>query len=256
MTIPAGTPAVPRSSKARWLAAAFAVLLCLGFIGLGTWQIFRLQWKLDLIAAVGQRVHASAVAAPAQADWAAVSKQADEYRHVSVHGRWLEGADTLVQATTNLGSGFWLLSPLCRDDGSIVLVNRGFVTPQRPRPVVSASPACTTGAGAGEVSVTGLLRLSEPGGGFLRDNDPRADRWFSRDIAAIAAKRRLAPLAPVAPYFIDREASATPPAPDQPVGGLTVLSFTNNHLVYALTWFGMAAMSLFALWLLLRRGAR
>jgi surfeit locus 1 family protein len=224
--------------------------MCLGFLALGTWQIFRLQWKLDLIERVERRVHAPAVPAPGPAAWAAVSKQADEYRHVMLSGHWLPGADALVQATTELGSGYWLMSPFCTVDGAIVLVNRGFVPPTRPKPAKAGAPGCT-GAPAVD-QVTGLLRLPEPGGGYLRSNDPIADRWFSRDVAAIAASRKLGA---VAPFFVDQEKSAAP-APGEPVGGLTVLSFTNNHLVYALTWFALAVMAAVGAWLLLRKGRR
>ena len=87
--------------------------------------------------------------------------------------------------------------------------------------------------------LAGLLRLTEPKGGFLRDNDPAAGRWFSRDVAAIAQAKRLD--GPVAPYFID--ADATPNPGGWPRGGLTVVRFANSHLVYALTWFGLALMS-------------
>jgi len=253
MTSPAGArvlPPAPRSSRARWLAATCACLMCLGFLALGTWQIFRLQWKLDLIERVGQRVHAPAVVAPAPATWPAVSRQADEYRHVMLSGHWLIGADALVQAITELGSGYWLMRPFCTSDGAIVLVNRGFVPPSRPKPVRSDTPACRSAPASDQLS--GLLRLPEPGGGFLRSNDPAADRWFSRDVAAIAASRKLGP---VAPFFIDQEKSPTP-AEGEPVAGLTVLSFTNNHLVYALTWFGLAIMAAFAGWLVLRRSRR
>jgi len=91
---------------------------------------------------------------------------------------------------------------------------------------------------SGEVTVSGLLRLSEPGGGFLRSNDPASDRWFSRDVAAIAAARGIR--GPLANYFIDADAAADPDA--FPVGGLTVVAFPNNHLQYAITWFALAAM--------------
>ena len=83
--------------------------------------------------------------------------------------------------------------------------------------------------------MTGLLRISEPKGAYLRANDPVSDRWYSRDVAAIAAARELAP---VAPYFIDADATSVPAG--LPVGGLTVLELPNNHLVYALTWFVLA----------------
>ncbi|MEN7522023.1 SURF1 family protein, partial [Bordetella pertussis] len=91
--------------------------------------------------------------------------------------------------------------------------------------------------------VEGLLRMGEPAGGFLRENKPAAELWYSRDLPAIAARRGLGE---VAPYFIDADAAAGAPRnPAQaPVGGLTVLSFPNNHLGYAITWFGLAAMVL------------
>ena len=95
---------------------------------------------------------------------------------------------------------------------------------------------------------TGLVRASEPHGGFLRANDAAADRWYSRDIAAIGRARSLGHLAPV---FID--ADATPNPGDYPVGGLTVVAFRNAHLAYALTWFALAGLSLFGPVLLLSR---
>ncbi|MGX7876913.1 SURF1 family cytochrome oxidase biogenesis protein [Mesorhizobium sp. ORM6] len=79
--------------------------------------------------------------------------------------------------------------------------------------------------------------MSEPGGGFLRNNDAAGNRWYSRDVAAIATARGLTDN--VAPYFVDAETSGTG---GWPRGGLTVVNFRNSHLVYALTWFTLAAM--------------
>ena len=97
--------------------------------------------------------------------------------------------------------------------------------------------------------MTGLLRLTEPKGAFLRSNDPGDDRWYSRDVAAIAAARGLSD---VAPYFVD--ADATPNLGGLPVGSLTVIAFPNNHLVYAITWYGMALMLAGAVIYVLRGG--
>jgi surfeit locus 1 family protein len=80
--------------------------------------------------------------------------------------------------------------------------------------------------------------MPEPGGGFLRVNDPASDRWFSRDVAAIAAVRGLDE---VAPFFIDAERVSGESG--LPVAGLTVIRFSNNHLVYALTWGILALMA-------------
>lgn len=200
-----------------------AGVLCAGLIGLGIWQIQRLSWKLALIASVEQRVHAAPIPAPGPERWATISATQDGYRHVRVAGRYRDDGTVFVQAVTERGPGFWAMTPLVSDRGFTVLINRGFVADRR-------TPA------GGAASVSGLLRPSEPGGGFLRSNDPAANRWYSRDVAAIAAARRLGP---VAPYFIDAEAG-TPGR--VPVGGLTVIRFSNNHLVYALTWFALALM--------------
>jgi len=234
---------------------AVALLLVAVFLGLGTWQVVRLQWKLDLIARVDARVHANPVAAPGAAKWAQVTKESDEYRRVRVSGHYLYQFTTPVQALSELGSGFWLLTPFCTDEGHIVFINRGFI------PVADNKPGTYPGqradanpcAAAGEkVVVTGLLRMTEPKGGFLRENDPATNRWYSRDVAMLTAARGLAN---VAPYFIDAGKDQDPKgAPERAVGGLTVISFTNNHVVYALTWYALALMAGAAWWWVRRHG--
>lgn len=242
------------------LAVGAALLFCT-FIGLGTWQVQRLGWKLALIEQVEQRAHGAPVAAPEAARWGQVSAASDAYRHVRVRGALLYPLSAYVQATTELGSGFWLLTPLCTDDGSVVFINRGFVQRKATRPTpISHQSACRPGATGAMVTIDGLLRISEPGGGFLRQNDAGADRWHSRDVAAIGAARALQR---VAPYFIDAEAGqqaaqARAPGADgeRPVGGLTVIAFQNNHVVYALTWYALALMVAGATWWVARDARR
>jgi len=212
-------------------------------IGLGVWQVQRLAWKRDLIERVEQRVHAPPVAAPGREQWPDVDRANSEYRRVTVRGHYRNDLETPVQAVTERGGGFWVLTPFVTDAGYTVLINRGFVPfPQR-------DPASRPqGQIEGETSVTGLLRMSEPGGGYLRANDPANDRWYSRDVAAIAAAKGLSD---VAPYFIDAEA-LHPDIPGAPIGGLTVIAFSNNHLQYALTWFGLALLLMAGTGLVLR----
>lgn len=226
-----------RAKRGR-LAALLLAAIAL-FLALGVWQVQRRAWKLRLIAAVDQRVHQDPRPAPAPAEWPRVSFDTHAYAHVRVHGRYDTAHEALVQAVTDLGGGFWVLTPLVTDGGWTVLVNRGFVPSDQRARTTHLPPAAP-------VTVTGLLRLTEPKGGFLRSNDPAHDRWYSRDVPAIAAADRLTR---VAPYFID--AGPTPPG-TLPVGGLTVIAFANNHLQYALTWFAMAVLSAAGLWVLLR----
>lgn len=220
--------------------------LFVGFLALGGWQVQRLAWKTHLIAQVDARVHAAAVPAPGPTQWAGVTRDKDQYRRVTVRGQYLHDKETLVQAVTDAGGGFWVMTPLVDDRGFTVLINRGFVPSGRRDPAVRAD-----GQVEGAQTVTGLLRITEPKGGFLRANDPAGDRWRSRDVAAIAARRGLTT---VAPYFIDADASPNPGG--WPRGGLTVIRFANSHLVYALTWFGMALLTSVGLWLFLRDGRR
>ena len=212
-------------------AVMFAVLFA-GFSALGVWQVQRLAWKQELIRQVDARIHAAPVAAPSPGQ--AVTREADQYRRVVVNGRFDHARETLVKAVTDLGPGYWVLTPLETDGGFAVLINRGFVPPERQKPADRAA-----GQVGGQAAVVGLLRMTEPDGGFLRANDPAGDRWFSRDVAGIAKAKGVP--GPVASYFID--ADATPNPGSWPRGGLTVVRFANSHLIYALTWFGMALMS-------------
>ncbi|QKD05458.1 SURF1 family protein [Mesorhizobium loti R88b] len=229
-----GLPAAPgtdagRSPASRMFLLLLGLLGVLVFLGLGIWQLERRVWKLDLIARVDQRIHAPVVDAPGPLSWSGMTAAGDEYRHVRLAGRFLGGANTLVQAVTELGGGYWVLTPMQTDRGFVALVNRGFIPQERKPEFERESDGISSPA-----VIDGLLRISEPGGGFLRNNDVAANRWYSRDVTAIATARGLTD---VAPYFVDAEASG-----DWPRGGLTVVIFRNSHLVYALTWFTLAAM--------------
>ncbi|WP_457391121.1 SURF1 family protein [Roseateles sp. P5_E1] len=227
---------------ARVTLIVAAALASLGFLALAVWQFQRLGWKEDLIARVERQVHAEPVSPPAAS--VSVSK-ADEYRRLRLRGRF-EPREVLVQATTELGGGHWVLAPLRLDDGTAVLVNRGFVPPEQRAPEQHSAPA-------GPVELMGLLRLTETGGGPLRKNVPAEGRWYSRDVAGIATELGLT--GPVAPFFVDE--SADPAQPRRwPRPGLTVIRFANNHAVYAITWLALAAMSAAAAIYLLREERR
>ena len=233
--------------------AVAAVLLFCAFLSLGTWQVQRRAWKLDLIARVEQRVYAPAVPPPPPGEWSQVTAANSEYRHVQATGAFLNDSETLVQALTDLGAGFWVLTPLRLGDGTVVLVNRGFVPPERHDRAAHGAAEATSAA-----TVTGLLRITEPKGWFLRRNDPAKSLWYSRDVQAIAAARGLAR---VAPYFIDQEASAAGSgtggeANSTPVGGLTVIAFRNTHLTYAITWYGLALLVVVGAWIVIREERR
>ncbi|QNA84493.1 SURF1 family protein [Sphingomonas sp. So64.6b] len=231
----------PRATSARSVIAGLVALLLIApLLGLGTWQVKRLAWKRDLIAQVDARVHAAPVAVPGPTAWPEIDGPRAQYRRVRLTGRFLPVPPALVQAATVHGAGWWVMAPLRTGQGFVVLANRGFV------PTRAAAPPPL-----GPVILTGLLRVAEPGGGFLRSNDPARDAWYSRDVAAIAAARRLGV---VAPYFVDLDAASSPPG--GPIGGLTIIAFPNNHLVYAITWYVLAMMVAGALVIFLRADRR
>ena len=130
--------------------AASALIAALGFAALGVWQIERRAWKHELVAQVDARIHAMPVAAPGPGKWDAVSAKTDAYRRVTATGVFRHDRETLVQAVTGRGAGYWVLTPL-ETPGFALLVNRGFVPGER-------RGARTRSAGnvAGRVTVTGL----------------------------------------------------------------------------------------------------
>lgn len=245
MRNPTRSPKRPRSRLALTLLALVSAAAFLAFSALGVWQVQRRAWKLDLIERVTQRLHTAPVSLPAPADWPQIDAASHEYLPVSLTGRWLPEKTVLTQAVTELGAGSWVITPLQQPDGTQVLVNRGFVPQGRsPQPAPTSTPQ----------TVLGLVRMSEPGGGFLRANDPASQRWHSRDVAAIA---QALGLPQAAPFFVDAgipsaaaaaltsgtaSESTTPTGNDWPRAGMTVVRFHNSHLVYALTWFGLALM--------------
>lgn len=236
----------PRGPVALSLMALLWLILFGGFVALGTWQVYRLAWKRALIAHVDQRIHAAPVAAPGPDAWTPPTPEAwrtahagdVEYRHVQLTGHFLQDQQTLVWTATDFGSGYWVMTPLQQADGSVVLVNRGFA----PVDWCGAKGACAPGP-TGEVTLTGLLRVTEPGG-LIRHNDVARNSWYTRDVGAMAQARGLSR---VAPYFVDADAApgtldARKPA--WPQGGLTVVNFPNNHFSYLLTWYALALMVL------------
>lgn len=218
------------------IALTLMAILCVCvFTALGIWQLERREWKLALIASVERGGESEPIPAPDALKW----HDLQPYRKVFVKGRWIKDRDVHVLAVTGLGRGYWVISPLKTEQGFIVLINRGFI-PEAFSKTQGLAPLTTD-----KIVIAGLLRLSEPTRGFLRENDPENNRWYSRNVDGIARSRNMVN---VAPYFID--AARGPDAQSYPIGGMTVLNFRNNHLSYAFTWFCLAfGLAAAVLWL-------
>jgi surfeit locus 1 family protein len=211
-------------------ACAFVVL-----IGLGTWQVERKAWKEALIATVSERFAAPPVALPPPAEWARLDAATDEFRRVRFTGELINDKEALVFTTGSslhggdTGPGYWVFTP-ARLDGRIVMVNRGFVPEQRKDPATRPQ-----GQIAGPVEIVGVMRWPERPGLFTPAAEPGKNQWFARDPADMAQAKGLGP---AAPFYVEQE---SPPAPGGlPQTGALRPTFPNNHLGYALTWYGLA----------------
>jgi len=191
--------------------------------------------KLGPIAQVDARVHAPAVPAPGPADWPRVGPD-DAYRHVRLSGTFLNDRETLVQAVTELGGGFWVLTPLRRPDGTLVLVNRGFVPEGKQDPKTRPQ-----GQPSGVVEITGALRWPEPRSSFTPADAPEKGLWFARDPASMAKAKHWDISAP---FYVDQEAPQAPGG--LPKAGPLKAAMPNRHLEYAVTWYGLGLVILVA----------
>jgi surfeit locus 1 family protein len=196
-------------------------------IGLGVWQISRLHEKEALISAVQAGLTAPAIPL-AKADNSGIEQL--EWRHVQVSGRFLHDREQYLFAQGPLGAtGVQVITPLMQSDGKAVLVDRGFVPDQLKDPLRRME-----GQINGDVSVSGILRRSEKPGTFTPSPDPKTRLWFVKDVPAIAAAAGVS----VLPVLV--EADALPNPGGWPLGGQTRVDFPNDHLQYAITWFGLA----------------
>lgn len=210
----------------------FTILAGLMFVmllGLGFWQLQRLQWKLALISEMTRNMHS----APFSMRKAmAIGLTAAQYRRVVLSGRYVNSRETYIFATDGQGGAVYhVWTPFVLDGGGVMMVDRGIVPPALRDPRTRIA-----GELEGEQLVTGVLRKPDGPGPFTPAPQLAQRIWYARDLAGIAAAEHLALLAPAI-----IEADATPIPGGWPRGGQTVVNLPNDHLQYAITWFLLAA---------------
>ncbi|MBV1701233.1 MAG: SURF1 family protein [Hyphomicrobiales bacterium] len=219
-----------------WPSLAFAIALGI-LLSLGVWQLQRLTWKVALLAQIQSRIHLPPQPLPPFDQWAGLKPLDYDYRAVSVTGTFEHKFETLVFDGTGpvipglSSNGYLVLTPVKLADGSYVIVNRGFI-PVEARDK-SALPYSKPG---GTLTITGLMRPPQTRNVFTPADNPASGQWFTRDPASIAAYYHLDK---VAPFIIDEAPDAASPH-QLPLGGSTEIDIPNNHMSYALTWFGLA----------------
>ncbi len=227
-----------RHFRLRFWPTAITLVALLVLIGMGSWQVARLEWKTALIAQIQARSGAAPLDLPSD-----LSDPALEYTPVRLQGRFLHDQELYTSARIHKGkAGLHIVTPLRLDDGRAVLVNRGWVPATKKDP--AARPA---GQVQGRVAVEGLIRRGGWGGSpmFRPANQPDDNLWLWMDLPAMAARAGLE-RAEIQVYVA---AGPVPIPGGYPIGGQTRLNFANNHLQYAITWYALAAI-LLAIYLL------
>jgi len=216
--------------------AIFSAIALSILCGLGVWQLQRLYEKEALLKRIDQSLKADPVAMPFESEWLALKPDDYSYRKITVSGEFDHKHEAhffgfiITDSRGGSAPGYFVLTPLTLQDGSRVIVNRGFV-PE----ALKEKEQRALGLIEGPVTIQGLMRVPERRGLFTPTDDLKKNIRFLRDPAAIIASFGLER---VAPFIVD--ADATPVPGRWPEGGHTVVSVPNNHLEYALTWFGLA----------------
>ena len=203
-----------------------AIIMIAILIGLGVWQLQRLTWKENLIATVSGHMQAAPISLD---DALKLSPDDMQYRKVALSGRFDNSKEAYI-FTTGAGGDpvYHVLTPFITDDGRTLIVDRGEI------PKARLSPQSRQ-AVEGQIRITGVWRVPDAPGLFTPGPVPDQHIWYARDLAGIAAADHLRLAAPV---VVEADNTANPGG--LPVGGQTVVDFPNNHLEYALTWFGLA----------------
>ncbi len=222
-----------------WLSVVTLISLIL-LISFGNWQMRRLEWKLNMIENVTARTD---VPTRPIDDVLASYTSDDEraYWHVEAEGVFDHDKELhYYRVNVKTGApGYNIITPLLREGKPPLLVNRGFV------PLDQKDPATRqAGQVSGTVKVPGLIYIPGPQGTFVPDNQPAENMWFFYDLKAM---RQAAGLPEVLPVILEADKGVGPAA--GPEGGQTQLAFKNDHLSYALTWYGLA-ISLFVIYLI------
>jgi surfeit locus 1 family protein len=214
----------------------FAVVGIIILIGLGIWQLDRRIWKENLIQMLTQRLAQAPHDLPPRDRWSYLTAAADEYTRVRFPAEFLDSQEALVYTPGSAfrpdvkGPGYWIFAPARLTGGSIVLINRGFVPMDRKDPA-----SRTAGMSHGSTDIVGVMRWPETGGLFTPSDEPQNNVWYLRDSTTIAAAKKWDS---AAPFYVEQES----PVPDGglPAPGKLTVALPNNHLQYAITWFGLA----------------
>jgi cytochrome oxidase assembly protein ShyY1 len=226
--------------------AAFALSGLVVLLGLGSWQLERKAWKENLIATLERRVEEPPVTLPPPAEWTDMTQEKWEFARVRVGVQFLKQSDALVYTSGSAlrddvkAVGYFVFSPALGRQGKQVVVNRGYV------------PARAYPAASGVIEIVGAIRFPEQPSWFVGAHDAAGDIWTVRDSALMA---KVKGWGEVAPFYIEMESPV--PAGGLPHPAPLKVRLRNEHLQYAITWYGLAVVLtvIFVIWAFRRRSA-
>jgi cytochrome oxidase assembly protein ShyY1 len=253
----ASQTAQPARSRGVFGLAVIALIMVSVLASLGVWQLRRKDEKHALITALTERLAAAPVALPASAQWPSLTPAHDEFRRVKFSATLQNKPDAMVYSSGSAvrddvtGPGTWTFVPARLADGRSVVINAGFVQntmqdraqqDRAVRPLITGTP----------VELTGYLRFPESAGTLTPHEDSSKRLWFTRDVPSMA---QVLAWGEVAPFYIDLESPQ--PASGTPKPGPLHVRLKDDHLQYAITWFGLALVvaGAFAAWVIQRRRA-
>jgi surfeit locus 1 family protein len=227
---------VSKSRRGILEPTIFAIVGIAILAGLGLWQLDRKTWKENLIAAMTERLAREPADLPPRDRWGHLLQQREEFARVGFPAEFLPGEEALVYSASSAfrpdvkAPGYWVFAPARLAGGSLVIINRGYVPLDR-----KDASSRIEGAPRGSIDVVGIVRWPETRGMFTPADEPQNNVWYLRDIASIAAAKKWAT---AAPFYIEMEAPV--PAGGLPLPGKLQVNLPDNHLQYAITWFGLA----------------
>jgi cytochrome oxidase assembly protein ShyY1 len=237
----------------------FTLVMIAALIGLGVWQLQRRVEKHALIAALTERLAAAPVPLPPPQQWGALKPAGDEFRRVHFKATY-GGPDAMVYSSGSAirddvaGPGTWAFIPARLEGGETIVINTGFVqnTMQDRAQQDRAVSRLVTGVAT---DLTGYIRFPESAGLLTPAANVEKRLWFVRDHLAMADKLSWNKGGTrIAPFYIDLEQPMPPSGIPKP-GPLDV-HLKDDHLQYAITWFGLAAAVVIAFLVWLRAGHR
>jgi len=214
--------------------------------GLGTWQVYRLQWKKNLIKELETKTSSPPVELPLDPD----QQESMIYRRVKINGEFDHanemylGPRAINKDVQGLGSnqvGFQVITPFkLAESGEKILVNRGWVPKSRISPTSRKA-----GQVDGLIEMTGIVRKGEKKPAFVNASEIEKSRWHFLDVASMASAVGALPI------IVDSDAQSS--VEGGPIGGQTRIALRNEHLQYIITWYGLSAATLYMFYQLRRR---